>query len=118
MHPGVTLVWRGFSANAGSAVDGGKDRYFPWRDFFCVEPLSKLMARRYRSHGGPSFTARTTTGTGLRTEMEKWLVVLGIWAMCASCAVLFIRGATGRSDKREAAEARESAGQAQAALHE
>ncbi len=27
--------------------------------------------------------------------MEKWLVVLGIWAMCATCAVLFIRGATG-----------------------
>jgi hypothetical protein len=29
--------------------------------------------------------------------MEKWLVVLGIWMMCATCAVLFIRGATGVS---------------------
>jgi hypothetical protein len=27
-------------------------------------------------------------------EMEKWLVVAGIWTMCAMCAVLFIRGAT------------------------
>ncbi len=26
--------------------------------------------------------------------MEKWLVVAGIWTMCAMCAVLFIRGAT------------------------
>ncbi|MBV8628174.1 MAG: hypothetical protein JO371_09945 [Paraburkholderia sp.] len=26
--------------------------------------------------------------------MEKWLVVCGIWTMCALCAVLFIRGAT------------------------
>ena len=22
--------------------------------------------------------------------MEKWLVILGIWAMCATCAVLFV----------------------------
>ncbi|SIT42203.1 conserved exported hypothetical protein [Paraburkholderia ribeironis] len=36
--------------------------------------------------------------------MEKWLVVLGIWAMCAACAILFIRGATARSNRREAAE--------------
>jgi hypothetical protein len=34
-------------------------------------------------------------------EMEKWLVVAGIWTMCATCAVLFIRGAT-RSVPREA----------------
>jgi hypothetical protein len=27
-------------------------------------------------------------------EMEKWLVVAGIWTMCAMCAVFFIRGAT------------------------
>jgi hypothetical protein len=26
--------------------------------------------------------------------MEKWLVVVGIWSMCAMCAILFIRGAT------------------------
>lgn len=26
--------------------------------------------------------------------MEKWLVVAGIWSMCATCAILFIRGAT------------------------
>ena len=50
--------------------------------------------------------------------MEKWLVVLGIWAMCAGCAVLFIRGATGRSGKHEAAEANRPAGEAQPALHE
>ncbi|MFL9885039.1 hypothetical protein PQR66_18505 [Paraburkholderia agricolaris] len=35
--------------------------------------------------------------------MEKWLVILGIWAMCA---VLFIRGATGGSGKRTAADGR------------
>ncbi|WP_035474869.1 hypothetical protein [Burkholderia sp. WSM2230] len=52
------------------------------------------------------------------SEMEKWLVVLGIWAMCAACAVLFIRGATGKSGKREASEARGSTGEARAALHE
>ena len=33
--------------------------------------------------------------------MEKWLVILGIWAMCAACAVLFIRGATGGSNRRD-----------------
>ena len=26
--------------------------------------------------------------------MEKMMVIAGIWAMCALCAVLFIRGAT------------------------
>jgi len=62
---------------------------------------------------------------GVRTsEMEKWLVVLGIWAMCATCAVLFIRGATGGSDKRDASEGRgratsaASSGEAQAALND
>jgi hypothetical protein len=56
--------------------------------------------------------------------MEKWLVVLGIWAMCATCAVLFIRGATGASAKRAASEgpahgaSPASAGEAQAALHD
>jgi hypothetical protein len=42
------------------------------------------MARQQQRHGVKD------------SEMEKWLVVLGIWAMCATCAVLFIRGATGR----------------------
>ncbi|MGF6769715.1 hypothetical protein P3T18_002185 [Paraburkholderia sp. GAS199] len=56
--------------------------------------------------------------------MEKWLVVLGIWAMCATCAVLFIRGATGSADKRAAAQGRPSAasrassGDARAALND
>ncbi|MEZ0605024.1 hypothetical protein ACAX43_23075 [Paraburkholderia sp. IW21] len=56
--------------------------------------------------------------------MEKWLVVLGIWAMCATCAVLFIRGATGGSGKREPDEgrarpaSRASAGEARAALND
>ncbi|XUW88408.1 hypothetical protein OH764_16790 [Burkholderia sp. M6-3] len=56
--------------------------------------------------------------------MEKWLVVLGIWAMCAACVVLFIRGATGGSDKRDASEGRgratsaASSGDAQAALND
>jgi hypothetical protein len=36
--------------------------------------------------------------------MEKWLVILGIWLMCAACAVFFIRGATGGSNKREREE--------------
>ena len=56
--------------------------------------------------------------------MEKWLVVLGIWAMCAACAVLFIRGATAGSDKRTAAKkraraaSRGSAGDTRAALND
>jgi hypothetical protein len=55
--------------------------------------------------------------------MEKWLVVMGIWAMCATCAVLFIRGATGGSGKRDAekrtpAASRASAGDARAALND
>ncbi|MFM0740412.1 hypothetical protein PQQ51_24495 [Paraburkholderia xenovorans] len=56
--------------------------------------------------------------------MEKWLVVLGIWAMCATCAVLFIRGATGGADKRAAARrqpraaSRASSGDTRAALND
>ncbi|WNC89823.1 hypothetical protein RI103_00220 [Paraburkholderia sp. FT54] len=56
--------------------------------------------------------------------MEKWLVVLGIWAMCATCAVLFIRGATSGPGRREPAEgrtpaaSRETAGDARTALSE
>jgi len=55
--------------------------------------------------------------------MEKWLVVLGIWAMCATCAVLFIRGATGRAAKRAAAEeqtlaSRASVGETHGALND
>jgi hypothetical protein len=29
--------------------------------------------------------------------MEKWIVLMGIWMMFATCMVLFIRGATGMS---------------------
>ena len=56
--------------------------------------------------------------------MEKWLVILGIWAMCATCAVLFIRGATmgpGRrvpAEERTPAASRGSAGDARAALND
>ncbi|WP_168664218.1 hypothetical protein [Paraburkholderia sp. SG-MS1] len=56
--------------------------------------------------------------------MEKWLVVLGIWAMCAACAVLFIRGATAGSGRRIAAKggaraaARASSGDTRAALND
>jgi hypothetical protein len=56
--------------------------------------------------------------------MEKWLVVMGIWAMCAACAVLFIRGATAGSDKRAAVEgrtraaSRASGGDTRAALND
>ncbi|NMM03783.1 hypothetical protein HHL24_38660 [Paraburkholderia sp. RP-4-7] len=56
--------------------------------------------------------------------MEKWFVVLGIWAMCATCAVLFIRGATGGSGKRTADDgraqpaSRTSAGDTRAALND
>ncbi|MBB5462140.1 hypothetical protein OKW29_007143 [Paraburkholderia sp. CI3] len=41
--------------------------------------------------------------------MEKWLVILGIWAMCAACAVFFIRGATRGSNRREEERKRASA---------
>jgi hypothetical protein len=56
--------------------------------------------------------------------MEKWLVVLGIWAMCAACAVLFIRGATAGSNKRVAlkggarAASHASSGDTRAALND
>jgi hypothetical protein len=33
--------------------------------------------------------------------MEKWFVVAAIWTMCAMCAVLFIRGATGGAGRSE-----------------
>ncbi|PXW29729.1 hypothetical protein [Paraburkholderia caballeronis] len=32
--------------------------------------------------------------------MEKMVVIAGIWTMCALCAVLFIRGATGPAQRR------------------
>ncbi|WP_186310780.1 hypothetical protein [Paraburkholderia sp. BCC1886] len=56
--------------------------------------------------------------------MEKWLVVLGIWAMCAACAVLFIRGATIGANRRPPEEgrpraaSRASTGDARAAVNE
>lgn len=56
--------------------------------------------------------------------MEKWLVILGIWAMCATCAVLFMRGATSGPGRREPGEehvpaaARASMGDARTALNE
>ncbi|QDQ85815.1 hypothetical protein FNZ07_33115 [Paraburkholderia megapolitana] len=36
------------------------------------------------------------------SEMEKWVVIAGIWAMCALCAIFFIRGATCSATRREA----------------
>jgi hypothetical protein len=32
--------------------------------------------------------------------MEKAMVIAGIWTMCALCAVLFMRGATARDERR------------------
>jgi hypothetical protein len=32
--------------------------------------------------------------------MEKFVVIAGIWAMCAFCAVLFIRGASAPEMRR------------------
>ncbi|MFX1673690.1 hypothetical protein PWR63_15725 [Paraburkholderia sp. A2WS-5] len=32
--------------------------------------------------------------------MEKWLVVAGVWCMCALCAMLFIRGATAPATRK------------------
>ena len=61
---------------------------------------------------------------GLERKMEKWLVVLGVWAMCATCVVLFIRGASGGSAKDAASDEHApgrkapSAGDAPAALHD
>jgi hypothetical protein len=37
--------------------------------------------------------------------MERIMVISGIWAMCALCAVLFIRGATLPGRERRAADA-------------
>ncbi|MGF6480914.1 hypothetical protein QFZ91_003077 [Paraburkholderia sp. JPY419] len=56
--------------------------------------------------------------------MEKWLVILGIWMMCAACAVFFIRGATRSSNPREderkqaSAASRGSAGDTRSALND
>ncbi|WP_156954256.1 hypothetical protein [Paraburkholderia acidipaludis] len=36
--------------------------------------------------------------------MEKFMVVAGIWIMCAFCAVLFIRGASAPEMRRVRAE--------------
>jgi hypothetical protein len=72
----------------------------------------------------PQGTHKNDTGFVRTVEMEKWLVVAGIWAMCAACAVLFIRGATARSEKRQAAAgraraaSRASAGDGRAALND
>ncbi|SDF89676.1 hypothetical protein SAMN05216466_101449 [Paraburkholderia phenazinium] len=49
--------------------------------------------------------------------MEKWLVVAGIWTMCATCAVFFIRGAT-CSVSRETVAARDSSGDTRGAVRE
>jgi hypothetical protein len=32
--------------------------------------------------------------------MEKFIVAMGIWSMCALCAVLFIRGASAPAARR------------------
>ncbi|WP_267954701.1 hypothetical protein [Paraburkholderia adhaesiva] len=32
--------------------------------------------------------------------MEQFIVVIGIWSMCAMCAVLFIRGAAAPAVRR------------------
>ncbi|MGF6722743.1 hypothetical protein P3T43_002094 [Paraburkholderia sp. GAS41] len=50
-------------------------------------------------------------------EMEKWLVVAGIWTMCAMCAVLFIRGAT-CSVARETPDQRRAPNGARSAVQE
>ncbi|WP_193727406.1 hypothetical protein [Paraburkholderia atlantica] len=56
--------------------------------------------------------------------MEKWLVILGLWVMCAACAVFFIRGATRSSNRREqerkqaSVASRGSAGDAQNVLND
>jgi hypothetical protein len=49
--------------------------------------------------------------------MEKWLVVAGIWTMCAMCAVFFIRGAT-CSVARETADERGVIDDARGAVRE
>ena len=50
--------------------------------------------------------------------MEKWMVITGIWAMCATCAVLFIRGATCSAAKQmETAPADTQTGQTASETH-
>ena len=46
------------------------------------------------------FSARNAVSGN--SEMEKWVVIAGIWAMCALCAIFFIRGATCSATRREA----------------
>ncbi|WP_413187343.1 hypothetical protein [Paraburkholderia sacchari] len=46
--------------------------------------------------------------------MEMWLVVTGVWFMCALCAILFIRGATAPATRKVRISQDERARRAQA----
>jgi hypothetical protein len=62
----------------------------------------------------PLYKEQRGAGRSNRREdqkMEKWLVVAGVWSMCALCAVLFIRGAT-LSETRKLRVARADQGDA------
>jgi hypothetical protein len=51
----------------------------------------------------PLYKEQRGAGRSNRREdqkMEKWLVVAGVWSMCALCAVLFIRGATAPESRK------------------
>ncbi|MBN3849625.1 hypothetical protein G3N58_22755 [Paraburkholderia sp. Ac-20342] len=80
---------------------------FPGVILFAISLIKRLHAPIYRDTvtGGPKPAvcghAKKTNGAFEGSEMEKWWVILGIWALCATCAVLFIRGATGRPNRQE-----------------
>ncbi|MGF6780464.1 hypothetical protein [Paraburkholderia sp. GAS334] len=69
---------------------------FPGAILFVDTLIESRAAPIYR------YTPQKTgvTLTGKVAEMEKWMVVAGIWTMCALCAVFFIRGASCPAAKR------------------
>jgi hypothetical protein len=67
---------------------------FPGKNLFAATLIESPLAPIY-SHAPGTRCATKEAG-----EMEKWLVVSGIWMMCALCAVLFIRGASCSAAKR------------------
>ncbi|WP_296662588.1 hypothetical protein [Paraburkholderia sp.] len=54
--------------------------------------------RRYNGDAGQ----QTARKKGTVETMEKIMVVIGIWGMCALCALLFIRGASAPVARRKA----------------
>lgn len=91
----------GFAPDGRQPGASGCTRYFPWPKLFLTALLKGAVAPLYRHYGASNIKHDNDSGG---TKMEKYLVVAGIWSMCALCAVLFIRGATAPALRRVKAE--------------